>query len=271
MEKLMVTHRLSLDMSSQAVQATITLAQYDTATHRLIVSLRHGAEVVELPPGSYAVAVQDSDNNSDGKIDELDSVTVYGPDSVYPNCIVYDVSEAVTGTAGSHEAQFLITYVDESGTLRQLSSPRIAFVIKPDIMCASDIKSSSAYTAIINAEINTNKAAEAAESSATAASGHAESAESSAAAASGYAESAESSANTASEAADSVKLFGVVTAVAITSDEKLSFTFFDGRTITTNEKVKGAPGKDADEESVINAVTRNLEAYIEKEFLKGEW
>lgn len=267
MEKLMVTHRLSLDMSNQAVQATITLAQYDTATHRLIVSLRNGAEVVELPPGSYAVAVQ----NPDAGVDVLDSVTVYGPDSVYPNCIVYDVGLAVTAKEGYHESLFLITYMDENDTLRQLSSPRIAFVIKPDIMCASDIKSSSAYTAIINAEINTNKAAEAAESSATAASGHAESAKSSAAAASGYAESAGSSANTASEAADSVKRVGVVTAVAITSDEKLSFTFFDGRTITTNETVKGAPGKDADEESVINAVTRNLEAYIEKEFLKGEW
>ena len=115
MEKLMVTHRLSLDMNSQAVQATITLAQYDTATHRLIVTLRHGAEVVELPPGSYAVAVQDSDINSDDKIDVLDSVTVYGSDSVYPNCIVYDVSEAVTAKEGYHESQFLITYVDEDG------------------------------------------------------------------------------------------------------------------------------------------------------------
>lgn len=209
MEKLMVTHRLSLDMSNQAVQATITLAQYDTATHRLIVSLRHGAEVVELPPGSYAVAVQDSDINSDGKIDVLDSVTVYGPDGVYPNCIVYDVSEAVTGTVGYHEAQFLVTFVGEDGALRQLSSPRIAFVIKPDIMRKSDITKTSYYGAVVQALNDAEKARDKAQ-----------------------------------EAQAAAEAVGAVSEVTVQDDGKLKFTFDDGREITTDKIVIGEPGGD---------------------------
>ena len=233
MEKLMVTHRLSLDMNSQAVQATITLAQGDTATHRLIVTLRHGAEVVELPPGSYAVAVQDSDINSDDKIDELDSVTVYGPDSSFPNCIVYDVSEAVTGTAGYHEAQFLITYVDEDGVMRSLSSPRIAFVIKPDILRSSDVKNSQSYKAVVEAQKKAKTAQAAAE------------------AAQAAAEIAKDEAVTAKEAAETAQgkaeAVGVVSLVTVRDDGKLEFTFKDGRTVVSDKSVIGEQGELGDD------------------------
>ena len=231
MEKLMVTHRLSLDMSSQAVQATITLAQYDTATHRLIVSLRNEAEVVELPPGSYAVAVQ----NPDAGVDVLDSVTVYGPDSVYPNCIVYDVGLAVTAKEGYHESQFLISYVDEDGVTRSLSSPRIAFVIKPDIMVSSDVEGTAYYGAVVKAQT----AAETAQAKAEAAQIAAETAQGEAEAAQIAAETAQGKAEAAQAAAEAV---GVVESVTIQEDGKLTFIFEDGREITTEQSVKGEPG-----------------------------
>lgn len=168
MEKLMVTHRLSLDMSNQAVQATITLAQYDTATHRLIVSLRHGAEVVQLPPGSYAaIAVQ----NHDAGVDVLDSVTVYGHDSVFPDCIVYDVSAYITQKEGFHEACFEVTHVDNGG-LKLLSSPRIAFVVKPEMLHSSDVETSTKtkyYGAIVQAANDASTAKNEAQAARTAA------------------------------------------------------------------------------------------------------
>ena len=203
MEKSMVTHRLSLDMSSQAVQATITLAQWDQATHRLIVTLRHGAEVVELPPGSYSVAVQ----NSEAGVDVLDTVTVYGADSVHPNCIVYDVSPAITEKEGYHEGQFLISCVDENGSLQTLASPRIAFVVKPDIMRSSDVQNSEPYAAVVAA-----KAA---------------------------AEKAKDEAVLAKDAAEAV---GVIDAVSVTDEDKLLFTFKDGRQVETDSGVRGPAG-----------------------------
>ena len=248
MEKLMVTHRLSLDMNNQAVQATITLAQYDTATHRLIVSLRNEAEVVELPPGSYAVAVQDSDINSDGKIDELDSVTVYGPDSVYPNCIVYDVSEAVTAIEGMHEAQFLITYVDESGTLRQLSSPRIAFVIKPDIMRKSDIQKTSYYGAVVQA-LNDAKTAR---------------------------DEAQDAQEAAEDARDAAIAVGVISEAEITKDGGLLFKFSDGREVVLGDKVVGPPGEDGytpvrGTDYWTDADIAEIKKYVDDAILGGAW
>ena len=248
MEKLMVTHRLSLDMSNQAVQATITLAQYDTATHRLIVSLRNGAEVVDLPPGSYAVAVQDSDINSDSKIDVLDSVTVYGPEGVYPNCIVYDVSEAVTGTEGYHEAQFLVTFVGEDGALRQLASPRIAFVIKPDIMRKSDITKTSYYGAVVE------RAA-------------------AALAAQTKAEDAQAAAEDARDAAIAV---GVISEAEVTQDGGLLFKFSDGREVVLGDKVVGPPGDDGytpvrGKDYWTPADIATIKAYVDEAILGGAW
>lgn len=164
MSKRIVTHRLSLDLESQKLQATITLGYGDTATHRLVVDLRYGADVLELPPGSYAIAVQ-----GDGA-DVLDSVTVYGADSAYPNCLVYDVSTAVTSRAGVHEARFLISCVDEVGAPQSLASPQIAFVVKEGILNSSNVVSSEPYSAVVLAREEVETFAEnAAESAAAAA------------------------------------------------------------------------------------------------------
>ena len=143
MSKRIVTHRLSLDLESQKLQATITLGYGDTATHRLVVDLRHGADVLELSPGSYAIAVQ-----GDGT-DVLDSVTVYSADSAYPNCLVYDVSTAVTSKVGVHEARFLISRVDAAGALQSLASPKIAFVVKEGILLGSAVTASEPYSAVV--------------------------------------------------------------------------------------------------------------------------
>lgn len=156
MSKKIVTHRLSLDLANQKLQATVTLAYGDLATHRLVVDLRHGADVLELPPGSYAIAVQNG-------VDVLDSVTVYGPDGTYPNCIVYDVSTAVTGVEGVHEARFIISYTDEAGMQMTLTSPKIALVVKEGILKSSDVVLSEPYSAVVQARDAAQRAAEYAE------------------------------------------------------------------------------------------------------------
>ena len=183
MEKPIVVHRLSLNMESQAVQATVTLAYGDEATHRLVVDLRHGSEVVKLPPGSYAIAVQ-----SDA-VDALEAVTVYGADGVYPNCIVYDVTTNVTNKEGAHEAQFQISYKDEAGAFRSLASPRIALVVKKGILKSSGVASSEPYSAVVIAREKAVAAASAAETSATDA-----------------ADKAKAAATSATDAADSAKV-----------------------------------------------------------------
>ena len=148
MDKGVVIHRLSLNMEDQRIQATITLSQHDTATHRLVVDLRHGSEAVEFEEGTHAcLAVQ----NPSAGVDVLDAVTVYGGNGVYPNCIVYDVSTAVTGTVGMHEACFKIQKVI-NGALAATSSPRIAFVVKKNISSSSDFPKSDSYSAVVKAQ-----------------------------------------------------------------------------------------------------------------------
>lgn len=209
MDKPIVTHRLSLNMDSLAVQATITLAQFDTATHRLIVDLRHGSEIVELPPGSYAIAVQ----NTEAGVDVLDSVTVYGAEGSFPNSIVYDVTTAVTEKEGYHEACFMISFVNEHGEVCSLASPRIAFVVKPDVLRSSEIEKSEPYAAVVEAQ----KEAQSAQRKA---------------------EEAKAAAEAAKAAAEAV---GMVEKVSLTAANGLCFEFADGREIET-DSVQGPRG-----------------------------
>lgn len=166
MEKRVVTHRLTLDLSNQKLQATVTLAKGDAALHRVVAELRNGAESLSFPPGSYALAVK----NKDASIDVLDAVTLYGPDSAYPGCVVYDVTAAVTGTVGVHEAQFVICYTDDGGAVAQVTSPRIAFVIKEGLASSSAVLSAEPYQALVMARDAAKVSAEAAAGSAKAAS-----------------------------------------------------------------------------------------------------
>ena len=202
MDKPIVTHRLSLNMDSLAVQATITLAQFDTATHRLIVDLRHGSEIVELPPGSYAIAVQ----NTEAGVDVLDSVTVYGEDGIYPNNIVYDVTTAVTEKEGYHEACFMISFVNEHGEVCSLASPRIAFVVKPDMLRSSEIEKSDPYAAVAKAKHDAEKARD-----------------------------------EAILAKNDTAAIGVISKISLTESGGLLFVFEDGREIST-ESVRGPAG-----------------------------
>ena len=194
MSKKIVTHRLSLDLSNQKLQATVTLGFGDLATHRLVVDLRYGADVVELPPGSYAIAVQNG-------VDVLDSVTVYGADGAYPNCIIYDVTTAVTGVEGVHEAQFKISYVDEAGALMSLTSPKIAFVVKKDLLLSSNVVLSDPYSAVVLARERAERFAQNASASAAAAKTSEENAAASATAAGASATAAKTSEENAAASA----------------------------------------------------------------------
>lgn len=158
MDKGIIVHRLSLNMEDQRVQATITLAQGDTATHRLVVDLRHGTEIVEFEPGTSAVlCVQ---NPSVG-VDVLGDVTVYGQSGVYRNCLVCDINPAVTSAVGMHEACFVL-YTAPGGAFSSLNTPKIAFVVRADLMASSNLQleGNEAYAAIARAQIAAEEASE---------------------------------------------------------------------------------------------------------------
>ena len=122
-----INHEITLDLSRQGIQVTIPLTQFDIASHRVVIHLRNGSKPVKIDPRQHAIAVP--------SVGGLESVYTYAEESAYPNCLVYDVSNTITGTPGIHEATIKVLGLDGS----VLGTPKLAFMVREDLTAESMI------------------------------------------------------------------------------------------------------------------------------------
>ncbi len=140
-ELMKIIHEVTLDVSRQGVQCAIPITQHDAYVHRLIIHLRDGPELLKLSAHDKAELYVDTDTYED--------VQIYLENSVYPDCLVYDISPFVSQESGEHRA--ILQIHNEVNGETFMYSPEFALHIKKDMTSSSKILSSPQYSAVLKA------------------------------------------------------------------------------------------------------------------------
>lgn len=125
---LTVKHRVSLDLSLGAAQATVPFRRGDGAAHEVIFSLRYGSEPIELPVGTVAVITVL--NGADGGAGVADMCVV---DHV-SGTVSYSPTKSALSVAGNIACELEI--VGAGG--ERLGAPRFIFFVDDTMLDVSE-------------------------------------------------------------------------------------------------------------------------------------
>lgn len=118
----MVTQKITLDVAKDGIQANIIMVQGEANSRELAISLRNGKNPVELGAGVIAAFKAKKPDGTD----LLNSCQVYTSSGVYPNTIIYNVTEGTVDTACVYSARIML--YNAAGEL--LWSPEFSITVK---------------------------------------------------------------------------------------------------------------------------------------------
>lgn len=151
----MVTHKLTLDVARDGIQGNIVLVKGERASRDISLTLRNGKNAIEFGEG-YSAAIRGikPDNT-----ELFNSCVVYTNNGVYPNTIIYHITDQTVSVSGSFTVRLLIW--GRTGGI--LWSPEFSITVKENEALDSDVSSQSEFTALIDAAVQAQNAARLAE------------------------------------------------------------------------------------------------------------
>lgn len=153
-----ITHKLTLDVARDGIQGNVMLVKGERGSRDIAFTLRNGKNAVELGDG-YSAALRGI--KPDGT-ELFNSCAVYTERGVYPNTVRYHITEQTVAVEGNFTVRLLIW--DNEGSV--LWSPEFSITVKENGSLDSEVGSQSEFTALIDAAVQAQNAAKAAEGNA---------------------------------------------------------------------------------------------------------
>ena len=138
-----IIQRLTLDVSRDGIQANVIAVQGERGVRSLVISLRNGSQAVALDH-AYGAALKGVKPDG-GEL--FNSCVVYTKDGVFPNAIVYHMTEGTVAAAGSFTVRLMVwNKIGET-----LYSPEFSITVKANERLDNEDVPKDEFTAFIQA------------------------------------------------------------------------------------------------------------------------
>ena len=138
-----IIQRLTLDVARDGIQANLIMVQGERGARSLVISLRNGSQTVALDH-AYGAALKGVKPDG-GEL--FNSCVVYTKDGVFPNAIVYHVTEGTVAAAGSFTVRLMVwNKIGET-----LYSPEFSITVKANERLDNEDVPKDEFTAFIQA------------------------------------------------------------------------------------------------------------------------
>lgn len=155
---MVIMHKLTLDVDSDGIQGNLVLVRGERGKRDIAVTLRCGKVPIVLEAGQTAAIVGVKPDG--GEL--LNSCVVYTENGIYPNTILYHVTEGTVAAAGTFSVRLAVW--DVEGNI--LYSPEFSITVKDNDALDLAVGARSEFTALIDAAAQAQRAAAEAEQTA---------------------------------------------------------------------------------------------------------
>lgn len=155
---MVIMHKLTLDVASDGIQGNLVLVRGERGKRDIAVTLRCGKVPIVLEAGQTAAIVGVKPDG--GEL--LNSCVVYTKNGIYPNTILYHVTEGTVAAAGTFSVRLVVWDTDGN----TLYSPEFSLTVKDNDALDLNVGARSEFTALIDAAAQAQRAAALAEETA---------------------------------------------------------------------------------------------------------
>ena len=155
---MVIMHKLTLDVASDGIQGNLVLVRGERGKRDIAVTLRCGKVPIVLEAGQTAAIVGVKPDG--GEL--LNSCVVYTENGIYPNTILYHVTEGTVAAAGTFSVRLVVWDTDGN----TLYSPEFSLTVKDNDALDLNVGARSEFTALIDAAAQAQRAAALAEETA---------------------------------------------------------------------------------------------------------